>query len=419
MAGFELTTRLVALGLLLTSFSTLAATEQPPLTEAATLLGTAVKGTNYTIETPVASDGMLYAFTLETPFGRHTVFGEQLLKLRLHELAVLEKLEALSTSEEFSRGLATGLGKPIDAVADAMTNPLALASGAVSGFGEAFGKVGAGLTDPYPKPANATEALISASAARRQIAYDYDVDPYTSFPPLAARLNQLAEASALGGIAVKGAVKAPAGLAAAGPKSSGKTGELIRTKTVPELEALNREALHSLGIDERAAQAFLANGNYTPTDKTMIVAALSTMRQAEGLSLYLSLIAKAQRPDLAFFHRLQTQWIAAYHARVAPLEAFVSMVGMPFMRRADGKLVGFFPVDMIAWTDAVEKAALAMNERILKERANGLELRITGTVTEDAQQGFKKLGWRVFPKDTGLIDGSRVGLRTQSVGPAN
>lgn len=378
------------------------------MVDAVKLLGATAKGPNYEVESPVASDGMLYVFHLDTPYGRYTVFGEQLLKLRLHELAALQQLENVSQGEVFTSSVASAVAKPVEAAGRVLANPISAVTGTMSGLGEALNRVGARLADPYAKRGNPVDGLIGTAAARRALAHEHNVDPYTTFPPLAARLDELAQASALGSAAVRGAsmaVPGAVGLAIGGVRAAGSLGDLVKNKTVAELDEINEGDLLKMSIDPRVVQAFMANGNYTPTDKTFIVAALKSMPETEDKAAYLATIAQAGRPDLAFFHRLQAQWMAAYHAKVAPLEGFVSILGLAFVRRADGRLVGFFPVDAIAWTETVQKAVANLNAQAKAEKANGLELRITGTVTEQARQGFRKVGWRVYEKDTSLVEG--------------
>ena len=44
-------------------------------------------GDNYTIKNPVRSDGLLRIYSLATPYGEFIVHGDQMLRMRLNELA--------------------------------------------------------------------------------------------------------------------------------------------------------------------------------------------------------------------------------------------------------------------------------------------------------------------------------------------
>ena len=45
----------------------------------------------------------------------------------------------------------------------------------------------------------------------------------------------------------------------------------------------------------------------------------------------------------------------AYHRRVAPVSRIVRIGMAPFVQRADGVLVGLFPIDHLAWTDTIAR----------------------------------------------------------------
>lgn len=382
--------------------------EQAPKVPAASILGAAAQGPDYQIASPVASDGLLFTFHLNTDYGPFTVHGEQMLKQRLHELAVLRELEKVSQSEAFQQAFAKAVGKPIDTVGKVLTNPVGTVRGTISGLGEALNKIGAGLNDPYAKrDGSALAGITGKAAAVREIAFQYNVDPYTTFQPLAHRLDQLAQAAALGGLVVKGATMAipgAAGLAVGGLQTAGQLGNLVKTKTVAELNLINAAALKAMNVPQPVIDAFMTNPHYTPTDRTLIVGALQGMRSGNKAA-YFAIIAQAGRDDLAYFHRLQAQWMAAYDRKVAPLVEFTPLLGIAFARRADGKLAGFFPVDMIAWTDTARSAAGKLTEAARAAKANGVELFITGSLTEEARKGFKALGWKVHEKDLSLIEG--------------
>ncbi|MGF7162544.1 hypothetical protein FHS85_004198 [Rhodoligotrophos appendicifer] len=389
--------------------STAVLAEAPPSTDTARLLGPLARGVNYQVENPITSDGVLYVFKLATPYGNFRVDGEQLLKLRLHELAALEKLEALSQSGEFTKSLAAAVQQPIATVGKALVNPFSLVTGTVSGVGSMFDKVSAGLNDPYDKSDNAVDGLLGTSAALRQLAYQYDVDPYTKFPPLAKRLQTLAQAHAMGGLAVKGAVMAipgGAGLAVSGLQSAGTLGSLVRDKTVAQLDEINQAALLAMGVNPTVMAAFMSNQHYTPADKTLVVAALKSMPRAANKTLYVAKIAGAADVDAAFFHRVQTQWMAAYNAKVEPITGFANVLGFPLLVRADGKLVGLFPMDILAWTDPVRKTVLAMSQKISAESGAPVEIRLSGTVTDEARREIAKVGWTVKDHDTALLNGN-------------
>ena len=90
--------------------------------------------------------------------------------------------------------------------------------------------------------------MLGVTDQRRQIAATYGVDPYTDFPPLNAKLEQLSQAAALGGLAVTGAflaIPVVAGLIVSNLSTAYKLNdigieELARKYTASQILDLNR-----------------------------------------------------------------------------------------------------------------------------------------------------------------------------------
>ena len=107
------------------------------------------------------------------------------------------------------------------------------------------------------------------TSERRILAATYGVDPYTDFPPLDAKLKQLSEAAALGGLTVTGALLAvpgAAGIVASNLSTANRLNdvgikELARNYTASQILDLNRERLNAMGISPEMNEALLSNRN--------------------------------------------------------------------------------------------------------------------------------------------------------------
>jgi hypothetical protein len=101
-------------------------------------------------------------------------------------------------------------------------------------------------------------SLIGVTKERRALAAKYGVDPYTDLEPLAAKLRQLSEAAALGGLAVTGAMMAipgAAGIVVSNLSTANTLGdmrieELARSYSAAQILDLNRGRLIAMGIDK-------------------------------------------------------------------------------------------------------------------------------------------------------------------------
>ena len=156
-------------------------------------------------------DGFLRIFTFETRDGRFAVQGTELAKQRVHALQALRRLEQMSESDVFTKSLGQAALAPVRFGAGLVSDPGATLNRTVSGIGNMFDRIGAGVENQKASRDTVTGSLIGTDTARRQLAVELGIDPYTDFQPLALRLNAIAQASALGGLSVKAALMAVPG----------------------------------------------------------------------------------------------------------------------------------------------------------------------------------------------------------------
>jgi len=166
---------------LIVSQSAAFAIEQPPTSAAADVLGQQAVGSNYEVLDPVVSDGLVQIFSVNSRYGRFSVAGRQLLQRRLGELAALAALEQMSQSELFTNALAKSATSPLRLGRDLLRNPFGTIEQSVSGVTQAFGQVKASISNPGSDPDGMAAGALGVSSAKRQIAAELGVDPYTDF----------------------------------------------------------------------------------------------------------------------------------------------------------------------------------------------------------------------------------------------
>jgi hypothetical protein len=118
-------------------------------------------------------------------------------------MAVLEALNKIAGSR-FAEPGQSGLS-PFEFVGSLVTEPVDTVTNTVSGVGDFFDGLASGVRNSGKTQDSALASLTGEAKEKRVLATTYGVDPYTDFKPLADRLDSLARASALGGLAVKGA----------------------------------------------------------------------------------------------------------------------------------------------------------------------------------------------------------------------
>jgi hypothetical protein len=351
---------------------------------------------------------LLHIYVLTTPYGDVTVQGDEMLRMRLNELNALALLEKVSNSDSFGKALAQAGLSPVIFTGRLITNPIDTVGNTLAGVGGFFGRVGSGLANAGKTQDSTADSLLGVTDQRRQLAAKYGVDPYTDFPPLNAKLEQLSQAAALGGLTVTGALLfAPLGLAgliASNLSTAYKLSdigieELARKYTAAQILDLNRKRLAAMGVNPDLSARLLDNRNYTPIDMSTMVAALDSMAAVEGLEVYVACAAAVQSRAIAYVMRRQAELMADDFHRNGAYVRFVALVGYPYVITRDGRIMTVAPIDALSWTRETAAGFESVNaeRKNVAPNARG-ELRITGQATALAKRWFKAHGWTVLER---------------------
>jgi hypothetical protein len=358
-----------------------AAFEAPPEGTVAPFLGAAAQGPGYKVNASVPSDGFLRVFIFETPYGRFEVPGVEFAKQRVRELQALRRLEQMSESDVFTKSLGQAAMAPVRFGSALVTDPGATLNRTVSGIGNMFDRLGAGI-----------------DTARRQLAVELGVDPYTDFQPLVQRLETIAKASALGGLSVKAALMALPGAGGAivsTTATASSVQDTLREKTSAQIVQQVKATLKRLNVSAASSARLVGNKLYTPADLLIMSNALATLK-AGNTELFIARAAEADGRDVAFFQRQRAVLLAAKSATLGGIVEFVSVAGFPLNRTRDGTIVALFPLDDVTWVETSARAFAAVTERL---RQIGYQkspvLATTALVTPMAEEELKKLGWTI------------------------
>ena len=379
--------------------------ERPPSFEIGKVRGFWPSGDNYTIDNPVRSDGLLRIYTLTTPYGEFVVHGDQMLRMRVNELAVLFELEKIANSDSYGQALVDAGLSPLRYTGRLIADPGKTVGDTFNGIGAMFGRITADIANAGKTPGDPISGLLGVTDQKRKLATKFGVDPYTDFPPLDARLSRLAEAAAAGGLTVSAAMLAvPAttvgiivsNIGTASTIEGVRIDELARDQTAAQIFDINREQMRAMGAEYDLIEPLLVNRNYTPVDMAVLVAALVGMPGVEDRTVFLERAAKIDTRSLAYFMRRHAEMLKNQQGRGAGFTKLVLLGGYPFALTRGGRVVGAMPVDALAWTPTI---AAVMRDCAADARklalAGPVELRITGTATPLARKELQALGWRV------------------------
>ena len=396
-----------ALATLLLAVSTEAAQYEgaPSFSAAQAVPGVPLRGTDYSIGDRVGVENFQYVFHLNTKWGPFTIKGSDLLRVRLREIAATAKLEEVNGAETAVESAGKTALRPLSTAKGLVTAPAQTIGDTFRGVGHIFGSAGATMNATDPHGDSMLASVTGGAAARRKLAFDLGVDPNTSFPPLADELKRVATASALGETSANigmSFVAGPAGFAIGATGTATQVREMLRDKTPADLEKEGRAVLVALGISQGTIDAFYANPNLSPTDKTVIVKVMESLGGVAGRELFIAGAANAASIEMGFFYRHQAMLIQQYAKRIAPVRSFVRVGGAPMLQTAQGT-VSILPVDYLNWS-----APLA---GIAAGAPGGGELWITGNASPTATAQLAALSWKVVPKAS-----ARLGTYPQLAG---
>jgi hypothetical protein len=395
-----------------TSFSSASAQnlgERPPTFSASQLFrGQKLTGPNYQISEFVQNDGFLNIYTVTVEGRSYRVAGNAMMRERLRELRALQQMEAMKRTDVYKKALKKSALGPLSTAKNMITSPVSTIKGIGSGIGSMFGSVSHSLFGgASDQEEGVLKTALGFAAAKRKFAHRFGIDPYTSFPPIKERLDELAWSGVAGGLTVSvgfAAIPGVGGTVVSTTKTSDTMNRVIRDNTPAELKKIDGRNLRAMGVHKSVAAIFLEHPKYSPSERTKLVHALGSIA-ATGREDFIQRASLAPNETMAIFLRRWAEMIAAYNRRIKPVQRIVRIGKAPFAQRADGVLVGLFPIDYLAWTSSIaQRHATNMKSLSGVSHVKGGEIWLKGTISPKAKQALKAQNW-VVKENTGAILG--------------
>lgn len=398
-------------------------TEAEPVLRTADLVQGRVplSGTGYRLarDTPVQS--YMGRFRIESDLGVIDAVGVDELVLRVEELPAARRLLALERSDAFSAALASGVKNTGQAVVKVVTQPVETIAALPAGIGRAITAAGRRVRSVALQvgdaarredaPAAAVDATTGESAdaptgtevvtdfakelagvnkARRAIAKDLGIDPYTRNPLVAGKLGELAWASVAGGLSLDLALSAVPSevrdVLGTANSINGLAWDLPPVDIRHRLERQLRDRGHA-GFD---AREFLRNPAFSPTDQLAFVDLLIRLDLREGEGRVLAAATAAERPGHGQFLLRQMRVLLASAAH-EPLVSIHATDGILWAVGRHGGPVLPLAVDHLAWSGELAKS-IEGSGRLARTRGRVL---VSGSVSRLATSRLHALGWDV------------------------
>jgi hypothetical protein len=390
-------------------------TEKPRIVAAFALLGAYETGPGYTVQSDVRSDGRYNIYMFATAYGTYPVTGDHLARKHIQELIALDALKKRSEANEFVYGVGSAVTSPVNAVLNTVADPVGTTEGTYTNIKRRLQSVQRSVSEagefvttfgnpeqkrPDREADNLIEKFFSRPKAKRRLAAELLVDPYTHFTPLADELDRVASYSAAGHFGISTAVDFVPGVGGT-IISSLETFDSFTKQTLDmdpsETAAINRERLKKLGMPEDAIKTFLLNDKLTPTEKTLAVGCLNLLSATTGLGALLSFIATRETRHDAFAALQALSYLSTHPFGDDSIHSVEVIDQVPIITTGDGKAIALFTSDHLVWSRGNADQLSSLGSVLDSGSIGSLkkEIRISGTTSPLAKQELLRQGWIV------------------------
>lgn len=353
------------------------------------------RGPDYEVATQVPVSGFYGQFTLHTKLGDLHADGASLLKQRIEEIQPAMELQELSGTKVFADALGKSAQGGAEAIGRAVAHPVDTAKNLPAGIGRFFKSVGhtvqnVATSDNGDQGAAVADAF-GINKAKRQLAKKVGVDPYTTNPFVAKRLNELAQAAVAGGVSIDVALAAATGGAAMIVSATKTVSNLAWSLPPEDIRERNDKDLATLGVDAASRASLLGNRWYTPTMALFFVEAMKVLGVRDGASAFTALAAGAQSEVEARFYIAQLRMAHRFAEDGHRVVAMEPRGRIGAFRTDHDDLFVPTPLDYLTWTEGVKAVVDAPTDRNVRART----VWFTGGASPKATAELRRAGWTV------------------------
>ncbi len=179
------------------------------------------------------------------------------------------------------------------------------------------------------------------------------------------------------------------------------------------LTRINREKLIHMNISEKTIDPFLANYNYTPMEKTLLVESMKRLDGAKGRDIFLAEAAAAPDREVARYMQQRAEMMANYHNKTMATD-IIKIDRTIWQLNRQGTLLGIFPIDYLVWTTDVSKFAASAEK---SHQAGKREIWLEGSASPASNKALTARGWMVKER-VGLLTGDPLQNQTAAAAGA-
>src|SRR5207249_7275146 len=177
-----------------------AAFEELPVLNASEILRPEIlAGPHHKVREPVPTYFGANQFTIDSDCGVFEANGNEMLVRRINEINAIAQLKEISRTDEYKKALTAAAKSPIAAAKNIVTDPVNTVANVPKGIMKFMSRAGESVKNIGKKTdsdeGSKMQQLIGFSNAKRKVAIDLGVDPYSTNTVLQRELDGIAWAS--------------------------------------------------------------------------------------------------------------------------------------------------------------------------------------------------------------------------------
>lgn len=379
--------------------------EQPPVLSAGAILKPEfAAGEGFTVQDAVPTYAGRNGYLINTDqYGVFSADGNVMLMRRINEIRAISKLRSVSRTDEYTKALATAASSPLLLAKGLIENPVGTVSGVPKGLWKFMNRAGQGIKEQSdrrernPYEDSSAQQLIGFSKAKRDMALQLGVDPYSSNEVLQRELNAVTWAAFAGKMTVSVAtipVGGAAGIALTASGVSDTFAQAIRDQSPTDLRLASLKRLLDMGCSKTVAEAFLSNTAFSPTEQTAMVLHLASLKGVSNRTSFVQLASdlSASEGDAIFFTQT-SRLLSELHQNGRKLARLDVLGSLPVALGADESLIVALEWDYATWTENAARFVERLKSASFgKKTPKSWVIAISGDASPAVQQNLQQAG---------------------------
>jgi hypothetical protein len=386
---------------------------------AASLPPELASGPNFHVKDPVAVDGLMHHYVIESKFGVFPAYGRDALTVRVREVAALTQISKTTDIDVVAKTVETRVKSDAKTLGQALGNPIGTVVGIPRGIGHLFNGYKAqanemsdtvkhdattitsgGATASHVASTAKSDATryadryLGISSAERAYYQQFGVDPYTSNEVLRKAIHRLARVNAVVNVGMH-FVGVP-GVPYLGDVR--RAMDAIYTEDPAVLRARQRATLAGYGLSAEEIKRYQNTLLLSPTRQKILDEIAKSLDGVAGRDeLFRHALSVTSEEEVEVFLR-SAGMLARLHAR-RPVAKILAGLRLPTAQYGDGRIVVLGAFDAVSWTEDVAGYESALHAALPPD-GKGLELWLSGPASALAKSELTARGWDVHDNAT-------------------